>query len=81
MPRELTTPEKKLIKILAHPTEYSHNDIARILNDILPKEGGGTRSGSGVAEFLAREEGRRYVPPRSLDMRKLGTAGLKRSPK
>lgn len=77
MTKGFTTREKKLAILLANPRELSANDIARTLNDLIPEDGHGTRSGAGVREIIAKEAGRRYVPPGIMDGRKI--RGMKKN--
>jgi hypothetical protein len=64
MTREFTNRERYLIKVLAMDRrEWSFNDVARVLNDVLPEDNMRERSGSGVRQFIAKEKGGRIASP------------------
>ena len=70
MGREFTTREKALILALGRSREeWSPNDIARLLNDVLPEDNERARTGSGVKQFLTKETGK-SVQKKALDLRR-----------
>jgi hypothetical protein len=70
MPREFTSRERVLILALGRSREeWSLNDIARLLNDVLPEDNNRCRTGNGVRQWLVKETGK-SLSQKVIDLRR-----------